>query len=267
MQNVINASSTHRVRGRYRGRNLDRRSIPIPIPTPTPKRHSGFSLCGLGILALILPLLVLGGWSCSSKPYRLKDIAKSDIDMVADVHLKEIDRLMHELVVKLYHRNPRELAKAADQTIESRSATIFDRSARPLAELYGRRGPEAILLCFDPSYAGDRVLALVAGLADMVYRAYNDKSEFYMLDSLDQQLLYNSARNIEVAVWKLSNARLADGGKVLISNSLEGEVQNLSFEREFGKLIASQDLLALILEDRGSRSINRVVQGLVFLPI
>jgi hypothetical protein len=51
---------------------------------------------------------------------------------------------------------------------------------------------------------------------------------------------------------------------------MEGEVQNLAFEREFGKLIAQQDLLALLIEDRSNRSISRVFQNaasFAFLPI
>jgi hypothetical protein len=58
--------------------------------------------------------------------------------------------------------------------------------------------------------------------------------------------------------------------KFLISNSMEGDVSNLSFEREFGKLIAQQDLMALIIEDKSNRSISRAFQNVatfVFLPI
>jgi hypothetical protein len=215
-------------------------------------------------------LLVLGGASCSSKPYGLKDVAKSDIDMVADAHLKELDRLLHELAVKLYHRNPRELAKTEGETIGSRVAAIFDRQARPFKDLYERRGPEAMLLCFDEAFAGDRVFALMVGLTDMVYRSYNDKSEFYMLDFLDQQLLYNSARNIEILVWRLGHRLDQRGQTFLLTNSRPDEPANLSFERLFGKMIAIQDMMALIMEDKTNRTINRVVHGVAavsFLPV
>jgi len=221
-------------------------------------------------LVFVLLLAVFVFPACSSRPYRIKDIAKSDIDMVADAHLKQIDRLMRELVVKLYHRNPRELAKNPGETIESRSAAIFDRQARPLDALYGRRGPDAMLLSFDEAFTGDRVFALMAGLADMIFRAYNDKSEFYMLDSLDQQLLYNSARNIEILVWRLGHRLDTKGQPLLLTNSLPEEPPNLSFERLFGKMIAIQDMMALIMEDKSSRTINRVVTGVAaasFLPV
>ena len=47
-------------------------------------------------------------------------------------------------------------------------------------------------------------------------------------------------------------------------------VQNLSFEREFGRLIGSLDLLTQIIADKSSRTVVKVVHNLataVFLPI
>ena len=49
-----------------------------------------------------------------------------------------------------------------------------------------------------------------------------------------------------------------------------GDARNLSFEREFGKMIAYQDAMAQIAAQRTNRTIRRVVQTLataVFLPI
>jgi hypothetical protein len=100
--------------------------------------------------------------------------------------------------------------------------------------------------------------------------SYDYKTKLFMTDSLSAQKLYNSARNIEIATWKLSNAKRLSGEKLLVSNTMEGEIANLSFEREFGKLIAQQDFLALIIEDKTNRSISRVFQNVatfVFLPI
>jgi hypothetical protein len=104
----------------------------------------------------------------------------------------------------------------------------------------------------------------------MVFLAYNGKTEFYLTDSLDPQKLYNSARNIEIAAWKLANARDERGDPLLLSNEATSDVHNLSFEREFGKMIAYQDVMARVAAQRTNRTIRRVVQGLasaVFLPI
>jgi len=41
----------------------------------------------------------------------ISQIAKLDIDNVLDVHIRESRRLLRELMIKLYKRNPRELKK------------------------------------------------------------------------------------------------------------------------------------------------------------
>jgi hypothetical protein len=104
----------------------------------------------------------------------------------------------------------------------------------------------------------------------MIQRAFNDKVEFFLLDDLDPQRLYNAARNVEIAVWKLSNAQTPGGELYLLSNELSGPVRNLSFEREFGKVIASLDVLSKIAADKENRTVVKAIQSLataVFLPI
>ena len=137
-------------------------------------------------------------------------------------------------------------------------------------ELQGKHGADAINLAFRDDYTGDRVLAFVAGLGSMMQTAFNDKTEFFVIDDLDPQRLYNAARNVEIAVWKLSNARMEQGDYYLLSNEPAGPVRNLSFEREFGKIIGSLDILSKIIADKENRTIVKVIQTLtsaVFLPI
>jgi hypothetical protein len=115
------------------------------------------------------------------------------------------------------------------------------------------------------------VFALVAGLMSMIMKSYNYQSEFYMFDSVEPQKLYNCARNIEIAVWKLSHDRDSNGEPFLYSNSLpDEEVVNLSYERIFGKLIATQDNITTIMAGKNGRTIKTVIQKMataVFLPI
>ena len=99
---------------------------------------------------------------------------------------------------------------------------------------------------------------------------FDDKTEFFVLDDLHPQGLYNAARNVEIAVWKLSNARTPQGELYLLSNDGAGPVQNLSFEREFGKVIASLDVLSKIVADKENRTVIKMIQSVttaVFLPI
>lgn len=226
--------------------------------------------------ALLLALVLAGCTATGSggkkldSDFRLGYLAKSDIDMVAEAHQKSALEALRQLTEKLYKRNPKEWRKSGHASPEAATARIFDVGLTDFRDLGGKRGADAVYLAFDENYSGDRVLAFAAGLRGMLLASYNNQTEFYLLDELDPQKLYNSARNLEIAAWKLSSKRTPTGELFLLSNETEGPVKNLSFEREFGKAIASQDTLARIVAEKTNRSIVKVVQSLataVFLPI
>lgn len=198
-------------------------------------------------------------------------LLKSDNDAAAELHLQESLASARLLMEKLYRRNPRELKKSGYLTIEAAVERGFDpRYGFRLPELNDARGTAAIQLALKPDYAGDRVFAFSVGIAGMILQAYGDKTEIYMTDLLDAQKLYNAARNVEIAAWKLASARDAAGQPLLLSNEMSGDIRNLSFEREFGKLIAYQDAMAGVTAQRTNRVIRRSVQTIataVFLPI
>jgi hypothetical protein len=209
--------------------------------------------------------------SSSARGFALSNLAKSDVDMLTEISQREMLKSLKQLTEKLYRRNPQEFRKSGYENPEAAAARIFEHLPKwaesPLAQL---NWEENFKLAFLDGYGGDRVYAYMSALTTMLMASYNHRTEFFLPDELSAQKLYNSARNIEAAVWKLSSAKPSAGGRFLISNSMEGEVQNLSFEREFGKLIAQQDLLALLIEDRSNRSISRVFQNaasFAFLPI
>lgn len=227
------------------------------------KKEQGLRILHVVILTLTLALMAgCAGHQPNDRPFRLKNLVKSDIDLVADAHVEEITSLLRELTVKLYQRNPRELLKGpAGTTLASREKQLFG-SPRIFShpELYNRYGVDAIPLVFDSDFEGDRVFALMVGLTGMLQGSYNFKDEFFMLDDLNQQRLYDSARNVEIIVWRLSNRLNHEGELFLLTNGLsEDGVYNLSFERLFGKLIAHQDMMARIISDKTNRSINKAV--------
>ncbi|MDP2811932.1 MAG: hypothetical protein Q8O34_17470 [Rhodocyclaceae bacterium] len=215
----------------------------------------------LGLL-LALPLA-----ACVSSPSQL---AKTDIDRVAEAHRREVIGSLRLLAEKLYRRNPREWKKGGHESLEAAVARIFDpQISWRLPELEGRRGTEALLLAFREDFRGDRVAAFIGGLGGMLHTAFDEKTEFFMIDDLEPQKLHNSARNVEIAVWKLSGARDASGAPLLLSNEM-GSNPNLSFEREFGKMIGSLDLLSKIVADKTNRTVVKVIQTMataVFLPV
>jgi hypothetical protein len=206
-----------------------------------------------------------------SRGFQASDLVKTDVDSIAEIHLQESLASARLLTEKLYRRNPREWRRGGHVSVEAAVARAFNpRHGWRFAELGGARGVEALQLAFRPEFAGDRVFAFGVGLGSMLMQAYGEQTEFYMLDSLDPQRLYNAARNVEVAAWKLATALDVSGEPLLLSNEIGNGPANLSFEREFGKLIAYQDSLARVVAERTNRTIRRVVQGvatMAFLPL
>ncbi len=228
------------------------------------------------LLLLTLALLPACASQHSAPPrtdggFNATQLAKSDIDRVAEAHQREIFQNLRVLAEKLYRRNPRELSKSGHSTVDVGVARIFDvHHDWRFAELRGARGAAAIQLALREDYAGDRVLAYIVGVASMIQAAFHDKTEFFMLDDLDPQGLHNAARNVEIAVWQLSNTRNTQAQLLLLSNEAAGAAINLSFERAFGKVIASLDILSKIAADKGKRTVVKVFQTIataVFLPI
>lgn len=199
-------------------------------------------------------------------------IAKSDIDNVLDVHIRESQRLLKELMIKLYKRNPRELKKTDLKLPQEHIVRLFElEHTWDFPEFEGKYDVDVIKLTFTDEYKADRVFSFIAGLTSMIMKSYNYQSEFYMFDSVDPQKLYNAARNIEIAIWKLGHNVDANGELFLYSNSLPTEeVVNLSYERLCGKLIATQDNIAKIIANKKNRTLTSVIQRMasaVFLPI
>ena len=231
------------------------------------------------LLQMFLFVLVSGGCSREIKPdqdpvereFSVQSLAKGDIDNVLDIHVHEVRQLLRELMVKFYKRNPKELKKSPFNDIDKNVSRVFDKHHDwSFKQLGYKEGIDAIKMTFDNHYLGDRVFSFVVGLSSMLMASYGDKTDFYMLDKVDGQMLYNSARNIEIAVWKLSNNKNEQGDLFLYSNSLPNEAAYLSYERLFGKLIAIQDTMAIIMESKNKRLIKKVFQNMataVFLPL
>lgn len=201
----------------------------------------------------------------------LGHLMKSDIDRLADVEMRENTESLRLLMTKLYKRNPAELKKSTSGTVDEMVAWVFEGDQKWSFEtLGGLKETDAIYLAFKPEYKGDRVLALVVGLQTMVIKARGGKTEFFLTDSVDPQNVYNSARNVEIAAWKLSNTRDEAGKLYFQTNEMNGKEQNLSFEREIGRIVGRIDLYALTLSEKSQRGLTRFTQGVasaLFLPI
>ncbi len=203
--------------------------------------------------------------------FKLASLAKTEVDQIADLHLQASLEHLRLVTEKLYRRNPREWKKGGQASLEAAVERIYEGNfQKNFTELGEKRGIQALYLAFQEDFQGDRVLALSWGLATMTLAAYNDKTDFYAWDDLDPQKLYNAARNYEIAIWKLGTNRDSQGQLYLLTNEINSEVRNLSFEREFGKLLSEHDMMAKIVAGRTNRTVVRVIQNLataIFIPL
>lgn len=208
--------------------------------------------------------------SPAPQPYSLKHFVKSDTDHFIEKSQRRIFVSLRRLAAKLYRRNPQEWRKSGAPGVEAAVDAIFDvNHGWRLPELGYRRDIDALRIALHPIYGGDRVRAFMAGLASMVQTAFGDRVDFYIVNDLNAQRFYNAARNVEIAAWRLATTRDEDGNLLLLSNEM-GPIDNLSFEREFGRIIALLELLTDVVEAQSERAVVRMVQSMataVFLPL
>ena len=243
-----------------------------PTRTPTHAASTVLALALLGACAAPAPAHKgeVQGAEASTREW-----GQSDINRVATIAMRENLQALYRLADKLYRRSPTEWRKGGapgrDEAVARLRTAIEQRSG--WAPLQQRRDIDALALALAPEYADDRVAAFIHAVADMLIVAHGGKTEFFLIDGLDAQHLYNAARNLETAVWMLAQRRNARGGPLLLADEINAQERNLSYEREFGKIIARLDLLAQVTTEKYRRAVIGYVQGLAggtflqFLPV
>ncbi len=217
---------------------------------------------------LIISLFI---FTCSCQKDAFRSFGQSDIDIVSEIHAKTAKEITEALTIKLYKINPKELAK--NKQHKSVSSVIIDIFSNKEIDIdsTGEKNIKLILDGFDKDSDVDRIYYTMKGLYGMIRASYNYKTEFYLTDKkLDAQKLYNSARNIEVFVWRLSNTKDKMDNLLIKTNNMQKGHINLSFERLFGKLIANQDIISKSIASQEGRAIQKVAKSIasaIFLPI
>lgn len=205
------------------------------------------------------------------RDFRMQDVAKGDIDMVAEITVRQHRRYLRELAEKLYRRNPDQLRRGLGERAAAVRALLGSPPRRLSAQWQNRRGGDLITLALSAEFRGDRVAAFVYGLRSMGIAAYGGEGDFYLSHDYDPQKIYYLARNIEIAAWRLRAARTAGGPPVLLSGGAGPDgTFNASYERLFGKLVALHDHFAQVVAEAGNRRIKNVIQSVasaVFFPI
>lgn len=189
------------------------------------------------------------------------------------------------LADKLYRRNPvqwrktaasREAAllairqavmQEADEAAGQEPPEQESASAIAWPALQGRRDVAALALTLSPDFTGDRVAAFIIACADTLITAHGGQRQFHYLSGPDPQHIYNAARNMEIALWILNTRRDSAGRPLLLANEAGPAGRNLSFEREFGKIIGRLDLVAAHLTERHRRAAISFLQGMAAAPL
>ena len=202
----------------------------------------------------------------------LKNIAKTDIDIITEIHVVIAKSHIEDLIIKLYKLNPVYIKK--NQNFNNVSQVILDIFKEVNIDEIDKTGQEnidLILKGFDKNFTGDRIYYICKGLYGMINASYNYKNKFYLTDpKIDAQKIMNTAINIETLVWRLSNEK-NDGVLLSKTNNIEKNKINSSFERLFGKLINNQENMARIISSQQGRMVQKAAKGIVskvlFLPI
>ena len=237
----------------------------------------------VGISACLAALLLLAG--CSSTPaprgkvperdMEVKEWGQSDVNRMATLSMQANLQSLYVLMEKLYRRNPQEWRKGGFDSREHAMQAVKKaiESAQPWPDLLDQRDIAGMSMALAPEFSSDSVAALTWATADMLITAYGGRITLYLIHGLDAQTVYNASRNLEIANWMLTHRKLANGQPMLLTNEINANERNLSFEREFGKMIARNDLMSEVVSEKYRRAVIGYVQGLAggslfqFLPV
>src|SRR5690606_18223114 len=206
---------------------------------------------GIGLAACTSPAPVTRGEGPDSESMSFDQLAQTDFNRTVTIAMRDnLDSLARRLQ-KLDRPNPREWRKTGAPDLEAalRQGREAIESGHTPAGLQGLRDIQILSVSLDPQYRGDRVAAFVLGLADMIIQSHGGKTRFYVSDVLDARMVYNAARNVEIAAWLLASRRNEQGQPLLLANEISDDAANLSFEREFGQLVGRLDLVANLLDE------------------
>lgn len=222
---------------------------------------------------LVTLTLLLSACATNSSPgdNPITNLAKGPIGGVIELHQQQVMADLQLLMLKLYRRNPLQRHDLGVRPLELSVSRVLAADYVPADKAWTEMVPtDLVRLSLTATYDGDRVLAFSYGLKQMLMASYNNHRNFYYTTPVDAQKLYNSARNLEIAAWLIADRRDHNGKLLLISDSMNTDTRNLSFQRLWGKMIATQDNLSLVMAEKTGRVIKTVVvqaASMVFLPI
>ena len=218
------------------------------------------------ISAIYLTATLIACAACAGVNQPLKNLAKTNIDIISDIHIRELESHMQKLSLELYEKNANQLGKTPNLSLEKRLSQIINHPTDVFyREADYQQGTEAIELAFNSGYQGDRVFVLLLGINSMLRHSYNNLEELFMLDTLDPQKLYDSARNLERVAWRLRNENLRKKSLITLGPTDEAN----SIENTLIRMASIQDVMAEIIASKNQRMISTAVQNAttILIPI
>lgn len=197
----------------------------------------------------------------NNQDFQMSDVFKNNINYTIEISLNQSVKLLEELAIKLYNRNPNQIRKEFDYGVQDvvdliANNKVHNNKGKMLSQLGNYRAEELLKLAFHPRYKNDRVLAFVYGLRTMLNDGYGNE-DFFMFDQVEPQKIHNLARNFEIAFWQLFNAKNSKNEPYIYSINLDEKSLNLSYERMAGKIIQLQDLLSEITSKAYGKNLTR----------
>jgi hypothetical protein len=210
------------------------------------------------LAAILLPCVA----ACSAlnsteraQPYGNQEWLQSGANRMANLALRDNLESVRRVQLSLYRRNPREWRKWAASQDEAIARTWnAAMEGTPSPQLRGAVGIDAIRLAFDPAFQGDRVSALVLGWTAMLRQANGNTWSQTMIDGVDAENAYRSARNVEISLWLISSRAGADGQPLLYATEIGERGRNLVVDRELSKVVARLDLMAAQADEKYRRA-------------
>lgn len=200
--------------------------------------------------------------------YESNQLVQSDANRLANLVMRDNLESLALLLDKLYKRNPREWRKTAESAEQAHQLVMEKvRSNQPWAALGDKKSIQALPLAFDPEFSGDRAGALVYALGSMLLELYGGRTTLYLVHGVDAQKAANAAANIEAVMWLLATRQDKSGAPLLLSNEMSIHGRNLSFEREFGRMLARLEMMAEMNDEKYRRAAINFLQGIVAGPL
>lgn len=194
------------------------------------------------------------------------ELLQTDANRIATIAMRNNLYSLYILLDKFYKRNPKQWRKIANSSKEAKNIVYQSiEQNKPFPGLNNKNSIDALYIALDPDFTGDRVGALIYGMATMIIIAHGNHTKFYISDIVNGEHVFNAARNVDIVQWMLKQRKDHKGNPLLVSNEISDNSYNLSFAKELAKITARLDLVAAVLDERYRRVGVNYVHNLLFL--